>query len=91
MLCLPKSHMLPSVRYFGNLLVFVQSLSIQCRNPEYVIGPLISANFRYCLFLKLFKALGMCLFVFVALRPMSTAMVIAGRSVHLTALFPGQA
>ena len=23
-----------------------------------------------------------CLFVFVALRPMSTAMVIAGRSVH---------
>ena len=31
------------------------------------------------------------LFVFVALRPMSTAMVIAGRSVHLTSLFPGQA
>ena len=31
------------------------------------------------------------LFVFVALRPMSTAMVIAGRSVHLTILFPGQA
>ena len=28
---------------------------------------------------------------FVALRPMSTAMVIAGRSVQLTALFPGQA
>ena len=35
---------------------------------------------------------GVCLFVcFVALRPMSTAMVIAGRSVHLTTLFPGQA
>ena len=32
-----------------------------------------------------------CLFVFVALRPMSTAMVIAGRSVHLTTLFPGLA
>ena len=32
-----------------------------------------------------------CLFVFVALRPMSTAMVIAGRSVRLTTLFPGQA
>ena len=29
--------------------------------------------------------------VVVALRPMSTAMVIAGRSVHLTTLFPGQA
>ena len=33
-----------------------------------------------------------CLFVcFVALRPKSTAMVIAGRSVHLATLFPGQA
>ena len=33
-----------------------------------------------------------CLFAcFVALRPKSTAMVIAGRSVHLTTLFPGQA
>ena len=32
-----------------------------------------------------------CLFVIVALRPMSTAKVIAGRSVHLTTLFPGQA
>ena len=31
------------------------------------------------------------LFFFVALRPKSTAMVIAGRSVHLTILFPGQA
>ena len=27
----------------------------------------------------------------VALRPKSTAMVIVGRSVHLTTLFPGQA
>ena len=36
--------------------------------------------------------LGSSLFVcFVALRPKSTAMVIAGRSVHLTTLFPGQA
>ena len=26
---------------------------------------------------------------FVALRPKSTAMVMAGRSVHLTTLFPG--
>ena len=37
------------------------------------------------------RELVVCLFVFVALRPMSTAMVIAGRSVHLTTLFPGQA
>ena len=28
---------------------------------------------------------------FVALRPKSTAMVMAGRSVHLTTLFPVQA
>ena len=28
---------------------------------------------------------------FVALRPKSTAMVIAAQSVHLTTLFPGQA
>ena len=33
-----------------------------------------------------------CLFcLFVALRPKSTAMVIAGRPVHLTTHFPGQA
>ena len=33
-----------------------------------------------------------CLFVcFVALRPKSTAMVMAGRSGHLTTLFPWQA
>ena len=33
----------------------------------------------------------MCVVVvgFVALRPKSTAMVIAGQSVHLTTLFPG--
>ena len=32
-----------------------------------------------------------CFVCFVALCPKSTAMVIAGRSVHLTTLFPGQA
>ena len=32
-----------------------------------------------------------CFVCFVALRPKSIAMVIAGRSVHLTTLFPGQA
>ena len=40
----------------------------------------------------LLNGLCFCLFVCLfALRPMSTAMVIAGRSVHLTTLFPGQA
>ena len=42
-------------------------------------------------FSQIGKCLFVCLFVFVALRPMSTAMVFAGRSVHLTTLFPGQA
>ena len=38
------------------------------------------------------QCLFVCLFVcFVVLHPKSTAMVIAGRSVHLTTLFPGQA
>ena len=46
---------------------------------------------HYYASLKVNKWLFICLFVFVALRPMSTAMVIAGRSVHLTTLFPGQA
>ena len=35
--------------------------------------------------------IGLFVCLFVALRPKSTAMVIAGRSVHLTTLFPGQA
>ena len=39
-------------------------------------------------FCNLSDSLFVCLF---ALRPKSTAMVIAGRSVHLTTLFPGQA
>ena len=38
------------------------------------------------------RAFSICFFfVFVALRLKSTAMVIAGRSVYLTTLFPGQA
>ena len=42
----------------------------------------------FCNVLYCFVYLFVC---FVALRPKSTAMVIAGRSVHLTTLFPGQA
>ena len=37
------------------------------------------------------SGLGLLVVGFVALRPKSTAMVIAGRSVHLTTRFPGQA
>ena len=43
-------------------------------------------------YLDLPYLLSVVLFVcFVALRPKSTAMVMAGRSVHLTTLFGGQA
>ena len=40
-------------------------------------------------FPKVYTILFVCLFV--ALHPKSTAMVMAGRSVHLTTLSPGQA
>ena len=41
---------------------------------------------------KVINSMKDCLFVcFLALRPKSTAMVMAGRSVHLTTRFPGQA
>ena len=45
----------------------------------------------YQLVLRYYWFLFVCFVCFVALRPKSTAMVIAGRSVHLTTLFPGQA
>ena len=54
----------------------------------------VDTSYNFCVMLQTnfkYKHLFVCLFVFVALRPMSTAMVIAGRSVHLTTLFPGQA
>ena len=53
------------------------NLVIPCPRINTAIGPEISEK--------------VSLFVFVTLRSMSTAMVIAGRSVHLTTLFPGQA
>ena len=37
------------------------------------------------------KKINVLFVCFVALRPKSTDMVMAGRSVHLTKLFPGQA
>ena len=42
-------------------------------------------------FVRLYVEMVGWLVGFVALRPKTTAMVIAGRSVHLTTLFPGQA
>ena len=60
----------------------------------------VKMNCRKLVILLMHIQVGLCggtmlingLFVcFVALRPKSAAMVIAGRSVHLTTLFPGQA
>ena len=60
--------------------------------PKFFISPEMSNHFNnvivYCYYLFAFHP---CLFVFAALRPKSTAMVMAGQSVHLTTLFPGQA
>ena len=64
-----------------NSLKIVASYS----HPSEILALLVSC-------VKVKVVLFVCLFVcFVALRPKSTAMVIAGRSVHLTTLFPGQA
>ena len=49
----------------------------------------LGRNFQNGLYGSL-PGFNVCLFVcFVALRPKSTAMVMAGRSVHISTLFPG--
>ena len=48
-----------------------------------------NATLQYFIFCE--KVLAGLFACFVALRPKSTVMVMAGRSVHLTTLFPGQA
>ena len=67
---------------------YINQIDVQC----YRFMQTVQTQIRHsaCLQDVLLK-LQFCLFVFVALRPKSTAMVIAGRSVHLTTLFPGQA
>ena len=67
------------------LFLYIQTLHNDCSHIEDV-------HLIFCAHLVFYYILGLfvCL-LFFALRPMSTAMVIAGRSVHLTTLFPGQA
>ena len=50
----------------------------------------LNCSGHYLLFIW-FNALNAFFVCFVALSPKSTAMVMAGRSVHLTTLFPGKA
>ena len=67
---------------------FITSGTLFTKGQESV--PFVDLSFNNCWFLVYMWSF--VLFVcFVALRPKSTAMVIAGRSVHLTTLFPGQA
>ena len=70
-------------RVVGSILQFVNRLLTMAPSLyELSMWMIVKHQNEACLFV---------LFVFVALRPMSTAMVIAGRSVYLTTLFPGQA
>ena len=82
--CPKIRYYLPKTRQFpGQFSTIVTIISVINSNPDQHVST--KANtFRY--------TRGVFLFVcFVALRPKSTAMVMAGRSVHLTTLFPGQA
>ena len=74
---------------FAHTLLFANLGSLNHVKVKYKV-----MNSSICIFISPVSTstLFVCLFVcFVALRPKSTAMVIAGRSVHLTTLFPGQA
>ena len=64
----------------------MQPEMVSDRHPQRTLSRQIFYNSdTWCVFFR------PCVCLFVALRPKSTAMVIAGRSVHLTTLFPGQA
>ena len=76
------------------------SMTSKCSHHLIKLLKLIGASIRQRHSLQRYHRLTMLLILwlisgwlvgFAALRPKSTAMVIAGRSVHLTTLFPGQA
>ena len=72
-------------------LIFLYLSWIQIRQM-FVSGRMCTENsLGACSGVVLLLSLNNLFVCFVALRPKSTAMVIAGRSVHLTTLFPGQA
>ena len=77
-----KKHVLGAhaVLLSTQIICLIETILLSTHNICFIPMILLSTNNMF-----------VCLFVFVALRPMSTAMVIAGRSVHLTTLFPGQA
>ena len=69
--------------------------TMMCKLTHCIMGNCSCSCCRLLTFYKVSKNYfrnTIVLFVcFVALLPKSTAMVIAGRSIHLTTLFPGQA
>ena len=81
---LPLSHWAPSFQATGSIKFSIFQNVCMIYKHAY-LNTLLLLHFTCML------SLVGWLVVFVALRPKSTAMVIAGRSVHLTTLFPGQA
>ena len=88
----------PDITVLAEKLGFIQTFVYSYSLQHFV--SILSDYFELCkVFIQAFQQrnlqivtwLYVCLFCFVALRPKSTAMVMAGRSVHLTTLFPGQA
>ena len=83
------------------VVVFIWLRVSECMNPDqhqFSVSPFLDPNYLQMLADDRVKAstshlcvVSLCLFVcFVALRPKSTAMVMAGRSVHLTTFFLGK-
>ena len=72
----------------SNVLLFNAVISLDYELPN----DLHKMRLVDCIFLKPNNYISHIIWlVLLLLRPKSTAMVIAGRSVHLTTLFPGQA
>ena len=77
------SHLLGQCYQTNDAILICSELNSQIRGLSDVIYDIDGITPRSCLF-----CLFVCLFVcFVALCPKSTAMVMAGRSVHITTLF----
>ena len=69
--------------YMSQCMIFPTMWYVQPAKPQMSL----CKSIEYSMIVKLLTDF-VC---FVALRPKSTAMVIGGRSVYLTTLFPGQA
>ena len=81
-----KNYFLTTAYFWGSdKLMEINYYPIYEKQMSNGIFKFVQINMKHFLYTVRFVCL------FVALRPKSTAMVIAGWSVHLTTLFPGQA